>query len=191
MEKVFRTRSETANRVYRYFRTGPYNFPILLGFDALRLRISFQGLSCTNIQLLEMLNKIFTFEIFEFSSDGSSVDHRWPPVGKPPRKLIFPQRWSLVVHRWPPMDFPGLSVRAVSHLLLPSFSALLMIRNENAQGNIVNLPNTIEWPENKAGVVFVVYSDADDTFTVAAPTGATCNLVPDGCNTPTSACTRK
>ena len=102
MEKVFRTRFETANRVYRYFRTGPYNFPILLGFGALRLRISTQGISCTNIQLLEMLNEIFTFENFEFSIDG-----------KPPRKLIPPHRWPLVVHRWPPMDFPGLSVRGV------------------------------------------------------------------------------
>ena len=108
MEKVFRTRFETANRVYRYFRTGSYNFPILLGFDALRWRISSQGISCTNIQLLEMLNEIFTYEIFEFSTDGQSVDHRWPPMGKPPRKLISPHRWPLVVHRWPPMDFPGL-----------------------------------------------------------------------------------
>ena len=106
MEKVFRTRFETANRVYRYFRTGPYNFPILLGFDALRLRISSQGISCTNIQLLEMLNEIFTFEIFEFSTDDPSVDHRWLPVGKPPPKLISP-------HRWSPMDFPGLSVRVL------------------------------------------------------------------------------
>ena len=86
MEKVFRTRYETANRVYRYFRAGPYNFPILLGFDALRLRISSQGISCSeSVQLLEMLNEIFTFEIFEFSTDGPSVDHQWPPVGKPPR----------------------------------------------------------------------------------------------------------
>ena len=59
-----------------------------------------------------MLNEIFTFEIFEFSTDGPSVDHRWPPMEKPPRKLISPHRWPLVVHRWPPMDFPGLSVRA-------------------------------------------------------------------------------
>ena len=77
MEKVFRTRFETANRVYRYFRTGPYNFSIWLGFDALRLRISSQGISCTNIQLLEMLNEIFTFEIFEFSTVG----HRWISLG--------------------------------------------------------------------------------------------------------------
>ena len=46
-----------------------------------------------------------------WATDGPSVDHRWSPVGKPPRKLIFPHRWLLVVHRWPPMDFPGLSVR--------------------------------------------------------------------------------
>ena len=73
MEKVFRTRFETANRVYRYFRTGSYNFPILLGFDALRLRISSQGISCTNIQLLEMLNEIFTFEIFTYVATGGKA----------------------------------------------------------------------------------------------------------------------
>ena len=111
MEKVFRTRFETANRVYRYFRTGPYSFPISLGFDALRSRISSQGISCTNIQLLEMLNEIFTFEHSEFATGDPPMDHRWPPLGKPPRKLIFPHRWPLVVHRWPPMDFPGLSAR--------------------------------------------------------------------------------
>ena len=77
MEKAFRTRFETANIVYRYFRTGPDIFPILFGFDALRLRISSHGISCTNIQLLEMLNEIFTFEIFEFSTDG----HRWISLG--------------------------------------------------------------------------------------------------------------
>ena len=30
-----------------------------------------------NLQLLEILNEIFIFEIFEFSTDGPSVDHRW------------------------------------------------------------------------------------------------------------------
>ena len=77
MENVFPTRSETANRVYSYFRTGADNFPLLFGFDASRARITSKGISCSeSFQLLEILNEIFIFEIFEFSTDGQSVDHR-------------------------------------------------------------------------------------------------------------------
>ena len=77
MENVFRTRSETANRVYRYFRTRPDNFPILFGFDASGARITSKGI-LNNIQLLlESLKTVFLFEIFKISTDGSSVDHRW------------------------------------------------------------------------------------------------------------------
>ena len=56
------------------------------------------------------LNEIFIFEIFEFSTDGPSVDHRWPPMGKPSCNLIFPHRWPPVLHRWPLVGYHGLSV---------------------------------------------------------------------------------
>ena len=73
MENVFRTRSETANR------DTPDNFPLLFfGFDASGARITSEGISCSeSFQLLEILNEIFIFEIFDFSIDGLSVDHRW------------------------------------------------------------------------------------------------------------------
>ena len=49
-------------------------FPILFGFDASGLRIASKGISCSeSFQLLEILNEIFIFEIFEFYTDGSSV----------------------------------------------------------------------------------------------------------------------
>ena len=79
-------------------------FPILLGFDALSLRISSQGISCTNIQLLEMLNEIFTFETF-------GIFHRWsiggPPVatgGKASTLANFPPPMAIF---GPPMATDG------------------------------------------------------------------------------------
>ena len=52
--------------------------PILFGFDASGARITSKGISCSeSFQLLEILNEISIFEIFEFSTDGPSVDHRW------------------------------------------------------------------------------------------------------------------
>ena len=60
-----------------------------------------------NLQLLEILNKTFIFEIFEISTDGPPVandgppvDHRWKfrkslaTGGKLPCNLIFAPRWS-------------------------------------------------------------------------------------------------
>ena len=76
--------------------------PVLIIFPFCLALMRLKVFRVVNLQLLEILNEIFIFEIFEFSTDGPSVDHQWPPVGKPPRKLIFR-------HRWPPMDFPGLS----------------------------------------------------------------------------------
>ena len=100
MENVFRTRSETANKVYRNFRSGLDNFPILFGFDVSK------GISCSESSVAETLNEIFIFEVFGFSTDGPSVIGG-PPVGKPPRNLIFPHRWPLVVHRWPVVGYHG------------------------------------------------------------------------------------
>ena len=61
-----------------HFRTSPDNFSILFGFDASGERITSKGISCSeSFQLLEILNEIFIFEIFEFSTDGPSVDQRW------------------------------------------------------------------------------------------------------------------
>ena len=85
MENVFRTRSETANRVYKYCRTGPDKFPIWFDFDVSGRQITSKGIACSeSCHLLEILNEIFVLEILELSTDG---------------------------HRWPPMDLPGLSVR--------------------------------------------------------------------------------
>ena len=68
MENVFQTRSETADMVYSYFRTGPDNFPILFGFDVSGAQITSKGISCSeSFQSLEILNEVFIFEIFEFS----------------------------------------------------------------------------------------------------------------------------
>ena len=115
MENDSRTPSETANRVYRNFRTGPDIFLILFGFDASVTRVTSKGISCSEpFQLLEILNESFIFEMFEFSTDGPSVDNGWPPVGKHLRNLIFPHRWPLVVHRWPVVSYHALSVRDCS-----------------------------------------------------------------------------
>ena len=70
MENVFRTRSETANRVYKYCRTGPDKFPIWFGFDVSGQQITSKGIACSeSFHLLEILIEIFVFEIFELS-DG-------------------------------------------------------------------------------------------------------------------------
>ena len=60
----------------------------MFDFDALGARI----FCVTTFQLPE------NFKIFEFSTDGPSVDHQWPPVEKPPYKPIFLHRWRSVVH---------------------------------------------------------------------------------------------
>ena len=60
MENVFRTRSETANRVYRNFRTGPDNFPILFGFDASK------GILCSKSSVARNFERNFHFR-----------GHRW------------------------------------------------------------------------------------------------------------------
>ena len=81
MKNVFRTRSETANRVYRNFRTGPDKFPILFGFDVSK------GISCSKSSVARNFEQNFHFRNFR-------IFQRWtiggPPVGKPPRNLIFP-----------------------------------------------------------------------------------------------------
>ena len=68
-------------------------FASFFGFDALGARIMSKLMSSNNIQLLEILNEIFIFELFDFSTDGPLVGLRWPPVGVPPRKVIFPHLW--------------------------------------------------------------------------------------------------
>ena len=95
MENLFRTRSETANRFYRNFRTGPDNFPILFGFDGF--------ISCSKSSVARYFERNFHFQSFR-------IFYRWPPVGKPPRNLIFPHRWLLV-------GYHGLSVRVLLWIL--------------------------------------------------------------------------
>ena len=53
-----------------------------------------------NLQLLEILNEIFIFEIFR----PCNLIH----VGKPPCNLIFPHRWPPVATGGPPMASGGL-----------------------------------------------------------------------------------
>ena len=65
VENVFPTRSETANRVYRNFRTGPGNFPILFGFDASK------GISCSESPDAR------NFELSKFPP----MVHRWTTGG--------------------------------------------------------------------------------------------------------------
>ena len=78
--------------------------PVLIIFPFCLALMRLKVFRVVNLQLLEIMNEIFIFEIFEFSTDEPSVDHWWPPVGKPPRNLIFP-------HRWPVVRYQGLSVR--------------------------------------------------------------------------------
>ena len=85
--------------------------PVLIIFLFCLALMGLKVFRVVNPQLLQTLNEIFIFEIFEFSSDGPSVDHPWPPVGKPPRNLIFPHWWPSVVQRWPVVGYRGLSVR--------------------------------------------------------------------------------
>ena len=76
VENVFRTRSESANRasepvqtgLYRSFRTGPENFPILFGFDASK------GISCSESSVAGNFERNFHFRNFR-------IFHRWPVVG--------------------------------------------------------------------------------------------------------------
>ena len=101
------------NRVYRNFRTGPDNFPILFGFDASGARITSKSISCSESSVARKFERNFHFRSFW-------IFHRWsiggPPVGKPPRNLSFPHRWPPVVHRWPVVGYHGLSVRAANGL---------------------------------------------------------------------------
>ena len=80
MENVFRTRSESANRVYRSFRTGPENFPILFGFDASK------GISCSESSVAGNFERNFSSFLSKFflerswGKDACRVRKRLPPT---------------------------------------------------------------------------------------------------------------
>ena len=79
--------------------------PVLVIFPFCLALMRLKVFRVVNLQLLETLNEIFIFEIFEVSTGGLSVDHRWTTGGKASALSNFP---SPVATGGPPMASCGL-----------------------------------------------------------------------------------